>query len=644
MCKPGTCLFNYLGDTELVRRFKKMNRKSVTLCILGFFFLSLSGKTFAITDDNTKEVVKISLNGLWDFVIDLDPRYHSSPRPSYARPGWDRRYWMKVQVPGVWNKYTEKLDIYEGVCWYARDFQIDTLAKTATALLRFGAVNYKCRVFLNNQLAGTHEGGYTEFVTDVSKHVRKGHNYLAVEVDNRATVTKLPVCLGWFNYGGIHRDVTLEIFPDSFVKDVFFDGQPNGKNAQLRIKGRVMKYTKGLSVRVRCNNQKSEYTLNGDTFDIKLDVGRAKSWSPKMPNLYPASISLMREDQPVHTITRDIGFRTIAVADSKVFLNDKPIFLKGICYLYDSPAFGLVMKPEQFDRDIAQLKEIGVNTIRSHFPFSEDFYNACDKAGLMVWIEPMIYSILPKTGKRNTAFANPAFMSLANAMMHEMILQARSHPCVILYSVGNECNVENPEALAFFRSLSNKINELDNTRLTSYASLYCNVGPMTQFVDILGINEYWGWYDRIFKNDGLKSSGLVNEEKALRKTDGKLVTVDLQKLDDKLSELEKRHTKPMLLTEFGADSKPGYISNSRNLWSEDYHADIFRETFAILQKHPRICGAFPFCFSDYRDPSKHVNGYWDYMNYKGVVSYNRKPKKPFYVLKDIYKNFPSGSQ
>ena len=71
---------------------------------------------------------RIDLNGLWDFVIDLDPKYHDDRtihrEPCYARPNWDRRYWQKVPVPGVWNKYSERLDIYEGVCWFAREFSV----------------------------------------------------------------------------------------------------------------------------------------------------------------------------------------------------------------------------------------------------------------------------------------------------------------------------------------------------------------------------------------------------------------------------------------------------------------------------------------------------------------------------------------
>ena len=96
----------------------------------------------------------LDLNGLWDFVVDLDPKYHqvASPGiPQYALPEWDRRHWQKVPVPGVWNKYAERLDIYEGVCWFARTFCVPELGPDSDVFLRFGGVNYQCRIFLNSK-------------------------------------------------------------------------------------------------------------------------------------------------------------------------------------------------------------------------------------------------------------------------------------------------------------------------------------------------------------------------------------------------------------------------------------------------------------------------------------------------------------
>lgn len=566
---------------------------------------------------------QINLNGLWDFVVDLDPKYHDTPNPSYARPDWDRRRWHKVPVPGVWNKYAERLDIYEGVCWFAREFYVESLPKGGTVLLRFGGVNYKCRVFLNGQEIGGHEGGYTEFVLDASGVLKEGQNLLAVQVDNRATITKLPPCLGYFNYGGIHRDVMLEIHPAEYMKDVFIFAIPENKGGRLRVRGRCNKGGKGLCIRVTCNGRMVSNSVDSTgNFVLELSLPKIIPWTPQAPVLYPVHILLLRGKEVLHELSYNVGFRTIKIEKGQILLNGRPIFLKGICYVYDSPVSGLTMKTETFMGDLALLKELGVNAIRSHFPFTHEFYEACDRAGIMVWVETPIYCIHPQTADKNTVFSDPAFTALAEQMIEEMIRTVWNHPSVIIYSLGNECNTENPEAKDFFEALAAKIRSLDDSRLVSYAALYANVGPLAQMVDILGINEYWGWYDKIFKPQSQNPSGSE--------------PIDLKILDDKLTELKRRYKKPMLLTEFGADSIPGYHSRSRDLWSEEYHADLLRETFAVLKRHPEICGAFPFCLTDYRDPSKYVNAYWDYMNYKGVVSYERRPKKAFYALKAIY--------
>ena len=559
------------------------------------------------------------LNGLWDFTVDLDPKYHT--HPVYADPGWDRRHWQKVPVPGVWNKYAERLDIYEGVCWFAREFNIDSLPDNPIAILRFGGINYKCRVFLNGIYINEHEGGYTEFTIDVSDEIKLGENCLVIEVDNRSTQIKMPPCLGYFNYGGIHRDVTLEIHQGRCcLKDIFIDAVPGVSGGLIRVTGRIVGCNRCGAIKVSCNGSDLITELGTKrSFDVALEVPNISLWSPGSPNLYDASVQLICNCDVIYETSLMVGFRSIGAEDGKLILNGEPIFLKGVCYLYDSPAYGVTMNPDQYLKDISLFKELGVNAIRSHFPFTTEFYNACDEAGIMVWIETPIYCIYPPDDKENTEFSDPGFRELANTMIEEMVIHARSHPCVIIYGLGNECNMQNPEARPFFQELSENIKQLDSTRLISYASLYCNVGPMADMVDILGFNEYWGWYDRIDQRD----------------TSEKTKPIDLKVLDNKIDEI-KLHGKPLLITEFGADSIPGYLSNSCEFWSEDYQAELIRETFSII-KSKDISGAFPFCFTDYRDPSKPVNGYWNGMNYKGLLTYQRQAKMAFNTLREIYK-------
>ena len=168
-----------------------------------------------------------------------------------------------------------------------------------------------------------------------------------------------------------------------------------------------------------------------------------------------------------------------------------------------------------------------------------------------------------------------------------------------------------------------EIKEIDKERPIGYAccafdSASCsfNLGAIEKFIDIIGINEYMGWYDRCL--------GQSNE-------------FDLSKLDKALSKLSV-FNKPVLITEFAADAIGGYHADESILWSEEYQCFFYRETFKIIRKHRHIAGAFPFLYNDYMDPSKPVDGHWNGQNLKGFVTYNRIKKLSFETLKQIYKS------
>jgi len=555
---------------------------------------------------------KIDINGIWDFIVDLDPKYHTSP--VYASPEWDRSRWEKIVVPGVWNLYRERYSIYEGVCWYAREFEYSPEIEDRRVILRFGGVNYRCDIFLNGEKAGEHEGGYTEFVVDVSHLIKKGKNLLAVRVDNRSLITKLPTVLGWFNYGGIHRDVTLEIYQDVYIADLSVKGRDDGL---LSVKGKIASINRSsFDVEIICGDITKKIEGITEEINISLKIPGIKRWSPEKPSLYPVKISLISKGAVLDERVINIGFRSISIEGTDIFLNGKKIYLKGISYLYDSPVYGLVMEKEQYQRDILLMKELGVNIIRSHFPFPDEFLSECDRQGLMVWVEIPVYCITTDKEAKGTVFSDERYKKLALTMIEEMIIQSRNHPSVVIYGIGNECETKNLEAEGFFQALSEKAREMDD-RLLAYASLYGDVGVVGNLVDVLGINEYWGWYD------------VIGAAKRGRE-------INLDKLEEKLKELTGIYKKPLVISEFGADAIPGYISESGEFWSEDYYSEFIEKSFEVFKRYP-LCGTFLFCFSDYKDPSKYINRYWDGMNYKGVVSYNRIPKKSFYTLKKIYK-------
>ncbi len=574
----------------------------------------------------------IDLNGTWDFVADLDPKYHAV-HSGFHQPDANRRHWQKVPVPGVWQKYAARYDIYEGVCWLARTFEVGELPVGTTARLRFGGVNYLAHVYLNGEHVGHHEGGYTEFTLDVTGALKPGVNHLAVQVDNRAFITKWPPVLGYFNYGGIHRSVSLEIASGPALEALVLEATPLDDRVgysgwELLVTGHVSQADApdALIVRVSSDGLSWEDALEEDgTVNVCIPFFDVPAWSPENPHLVPVVVELLDAARSVLDRREfTFGFRTLALREGRICLNDEPYPLKGVCYVYDSETTGLVMTAEQIETDLRLMKEAGINAVRCHYPMDAAFYAACDRLGLLVWIEPPVYCYHPGDDETGTRFADPEWLSLAQQMACEMVAVARHHPSVAIYSIGNECNTANPEAGAFFRALAGTLRAADPTRLISYAALYGLIGPLADIVDVLGINSYWGWYDKVFTGKGQLSE--MQQE-----------PIDLQPMREMLDRaLAQKQNLALLLTEFGADSVAGAYSASRDLWSENYHADLLRAIFALAQDYPQIVGTFPFCFTDYRDPSKVPNGYWTELNLKGLVDYRRRKKLAFDAVKTFY--------
>jgi len=577
----------------------------------------------------------VDLNGTWDFIADLNPRYHLDPAraaiPEYARSALNRRHWQKVPVPGCWQKYAERYAIFEGVCWFSRWCDLPAYQPGTPARLRFGAVNYACRVFVNDIEIGAHELGYTPFTLDVSRALVRGRNHIAVCVDNRDTGIVWPHVIGYFNYGGIHRGVALELLEGACIADITWDARWTDEGALLRVAGAALN-SAGGSVRLVCAGSACEAPVGADgAFEAVLQVPGAGAWSPQAPNLYAAVLTLVNAGEVADERRHACGFKRLEIQGGVPLLNGRPIRLNGLCYVYDSPSSGLAMTPEQVAQDVALMKQAGVNTVRCHYPIDELFYAACDAAGLLVWIEPTVYCYHPADEAQGTLFSDPHAVALAHQMVREMVAAARGHVSVAVYGLGNECNSEHPEAGPFFAGLAAAVRALDSTRLVSYAALYGTVGPVADVVDVLGINSYWGWYDKVLDLAPGEAGPAASSEGAVEPID----LAPMRRMLDRVIASTPANL-ALLLTEFGADSVPGFYARSRDLWSEDYHAALIAEILALAAEYPRVVGTLPFCFSDYRDPSKDANGYWNELNLKGMVDYARNPKKAFRALQARY--------
>ena len=574
----------------------------------------------------------LSLNGTWKYVPTYDQKPNNNHNviecdtPLYAHPSLVRTGWEEAEIPSVWQRYSEKYSVYEGVFWYYREFELDDISDTSFVNLVFKGVNYRADVYINAKYAGWHESGYTSFSMDISSLVKKGKNCIAVCVDNRPIIVKWPNDWGYGVFGGIHRDVFIEVYNNDYISNITVNPDFDTEKSEgiLHICGNAHNADKVL---IEVGDKKEIIEVTEGDFSKTLRFHEITAWTPETPTLYNMKISMG------NTVYKEskIGFRNVKCESTKFFLNGKETAFKGACYLCDSPVQGLAMDKSHLYADLSKMKEANVDAIRTHYPMSDVFYELCDEMGFMVWIEPNIYCSKPSNDTVGTIFSDPEFIDAAVSMTKEMVNDAKGYASVVIFGIGNECNVKHPEAMPFFEKIAETVRENDSTRLAGYAALFDLIGDIYKLVDILGVNSYYGWYDKIPTFDIIDTPEMKDGMIIPREAD----VSGLHSLMETVRGLVP-DTLPILLTEFGADSVPGYNSPANVFWSEEYHASVVRNYIKEAKKHNFIVGTFVFAFTDYSDPSKPVNGRWNGYNLKGMISYDRNHKKPYFALKDAY--------
>ncbi len=564
-----------------------------------------------------------SLNGAWHYIVDVQEEgyydYRMNPTPwgffRNAKPQrledlieYDFDKAPVMQVPGDWNTQDSQLFFYEGTVWFYKQFRLERKEQRGgkRTLLYFGAVNYEAYVYVNGQLAGHHEGGFTPFNFDVTDLLQDGDNVVIVKVDNKRRAAHVPTLIfDWWNYGGITRDVLL-----AEVNPVYIE------NYSLQLTNLK---TKELSFSVQLNHKESdkEITLSIPELRIKktfktnaegivhssqftVHSPQLKLWSPESPILYKVEIQMGDE-----VIRDEIGFRTIETRGKQILLNGKPVYLRGIS-IHEEKAYGGGRANSTADAHtlLSWAKELGCNFVRlAHYPHNEYAVREAERMGLLVWSEIPVYWTI--------AWTNPQTYQNAERQLTDMIRRDQNRANVIIWSIANE-TPHSAERDTFLSRLATKARSLDNTRLISMAmevtsaSNYKNrlQDNMNEYVDVISFNEYIGWYRDV--NDASKM------------------------------EWEIPYDKPVIISEFGGGAKYGLHGAKNQRWTEEFQENLYRENIAMLEKIDGLAGTTPWILKDFRSPRRVLNGIQDYYNRKGLFSDQGEKKKAFYVLRNWY--------
>ena len=569
----------------------------------------------------------MSLNGEWHYLVDQPPArglytadgkvrdngYALNTHPNINSGPHNEEYDFAtaptLKVPGDWNTQEPTLFRFEGVVWYQRDFDFQPQANTRT-FLHIGAANYKSFVWVNQKRICDHEGGFTPFDCEVTAALKAGSNFVVIAVDSTREVDGIPsVGIDWFNYGGLTRDVSLVTLPPRFIDDYdvhlkhensFSAADANTLAGYVHVEGA----REGTPVTLRIPEAGVNTTLQTDAqgraaFNIK--AGKLDLWSPETPKLYRVELA-SGQDQ----LTDDIGFRDIRVEGTRILLNGKAIFLQGANMHAEAPyRTGRACTDEDVKNIFGFLKDLNANFVRlAHYPHDERMERTADREGIMVWSEIPLW--------QHISFEKPEVYAKATYMLNEMIRRDRNKASVILWSVSNE-TPNNPTRTQFLTNLANEARRLDSTRPITSALIgphpkgyeIVQDDPFVAALDVVGQNEYVGWYD-------------------MRPEDADNVKWTLPQ-------------KPILISEFGAEAKQGNHGGKDQRWAEEQQVNVYEHQFVMINKIPQVRGLIPWILMDFRSPGRNIPKLQDGFNRKGLLAEDGKRKQAFYLFQTAYK-------
>jgi beta-glucuronidase len=574
-----------------------------------------SAPTLLVDVDHRQNV---SLNGEWHFMADPYETgmydFHNNLRPdgyfrneTVERPGGPLEYSFEksptLRIPGDWNTQRESLFLYEGMLWYQRNFDYQR-KPGRRVFFHVGAANYRSHVYVNGTKVCEHEGGFTPFDCEVTRLLRDGSNFAVIAVNDTRIADGIPTLqTDWWNYGGVTRDVSLVEVPEQFVDDYSLQlkrGTTNEIEGWVHVEGAQPGTSVSISIPESRLTQTANIGADGRA-RFQFHAANLQLWSPENPKLYPIEIRTGED-----WLTDEIGFRTIETRGTQILLNGKPIFLRGISVHAEAPyRTGRSWSDEDAKTLLGWVKEMGGNYARlAHYPHDERMTRMADRMGLLIWSEIPVYWAVQ--------FENPAVLDKAKQQLGEMIRRDRNKASVILWSVANETPATEAR-LRFLNALVSTAHEQDPTRLVTAALLIRGDAgrkivddSLGKALDVIGINEYIGWYE------------------------GKPEDADHMEWDI-------RFEKPLIVSEFGADAKSGLHGAEDARWTEEYQANVYQHQLAMLNRIRQLRGLSPWILMDFRSPRRPKPGVQDFFNRKGLVSDQGEKKKAFFILQKAYR-------
>jgi beta-glucuronidase len=581
----------------------------------------------------------IDINGIWKFKLDHGEGFAEE---------WFRlplQETVAMPVPASYN------DVYEGAefrdhigwAWYEREIVVPEHFFEQRIVLRFGSVTHAAKVYINGQLVVEHKGGFTPFEAEINAFASLGKNRLTVAVNNIVDHTTLPVGnyqeedipgkgkvvtdtpnFDFFNYAGIQRPVKLYTTPNTYIRDITMTTEVNGTDGlvgyTIDIKGEA-------EVRVSIQDEIGETVASGTGADGQLFIKEVHLWQPLHAYLYTCVVELWQHGQRVDTYEQPFGVRTVAVKDGKFLVNGKPFYFKGFGRHEDSHVHGRGFDEVLNVKDLNLLKWIGANSFRtSHYPYSEEIMRLADREGFVVIDEtPAVglhlnfMALLSGGSRTHRTWEELGTKEHHAQVIRELIARDKNHPCVVMWSIANEPASEEEGAYEYFQPLVQLARELDPQKrpvtIVTHMMATPDKNKVSDLVDVLALNRYYGWYAQ---------GGQLEVAKAYLRAE--------------LTGWNRvQPGKPMMFTEYGADTIAGFHDTTPVMFSEEYQVACLQANHEVTDEFPTFIGEQVWNFADFQTSQgiMRVQG-----NKKGVFTRERKPKMAAHYLRERWMAIP----
>lgn len=573
-----------------------------------------------------------NLSGIWRFKVDKEDK--GLKEEWYLKPLEDA---ILMPVPSSYNDITQDASIRDhiGYVWYEREFFVPSSCKDKRVFIRVGSASHYAILWVNGNKVLEHKGGFLPFEGEITPFIKWGkENRLVIAVNNILDWNSLPpgeiveykdpmhptgyktqeYHFDFYNYSGIHRPVFLYTTPKNYISDIRVITDINGKDGEISYEIEIEGDNSRVEVIVFDQKGKEICRENGEKG--KLVIKNAEFWSPNNPYLYTLKVNTYNEELE-DSYSLNIGIRTIKVKDDRLLLNGEPIYLKGFGKHEDSDIRGKGYDPVIAIKDFNLLKWINANSFRtSHYPYAEEILDLADRYGILVIDEA------PAVGmnffnKEKKVFCeervNEKTLKYHIQVMKELIDRDKNHPCVIMWSVANEPADYEEGSEEYFKRIIEEVRKLDPTRPITIAESTSPLETKTaKYVDVISVNRYYSWYTDM----------------------GHLELIEFQ-LEKELRTWYELYKKPVLLSEFGADTIVGFHQDPPVMFTEEFQVEFLKKYVKVLDKLPFIIGEHVWNFADFAT-KQHVIRVVG--NRKGVFTRQRQPKASAFFLKERWAN------